>query len=62
MPIKKFVVIFTNGNATSVIATSIAAAKRMTKASLDQFGKAHKVRSIREVSISDAEKGLSQTK
>lgn len=62
MRAKKFLVIFTNGNATSVIATSRAVAKKITQGSLDGLGNPRKVRSIREVAMSSlAEAATRQT-
>jgi hypothetical protein len=44
---KKYTVIFTNGNATSIIASSKNSAKRQTQGTPDEFGNPRRVKEIR---------------
>jgi hypothetical protein len=51
---RRFVVIFTDGSATSIAARSMTQAKGLTQGSPDQFGTPRKVKSIREARIADS--------
>jgi hypothetical protein len=52
IPERRFIVIFTDGSATSIAARSITKAKRLTQGTPDQFGTPRKVKSIQEASLS----------